>query len=351
MEKSKVQNQNINYISLASLISAIAVVFLHSNGVFWNFNATAGYWKSANIIESVFYFAVPVFFMISGVTLLDFNKRYNLKVYFSKRIHKTVIPYVFWSFIGLAFQIIYLKNIKITEVSVAYLANGLLSGKLVDIYWFFIPLFCLYLSIPLFAAVPKEKRKGIFTYLTAGTFILNCFIPFLLNLFKIHINYSLSIGVGSGYLIYIMLGYLLSKYDISKSVRYLLYLLAVLGLVMHMAGTYILSVNSGKIIDTFKGYVNVPCVLYSVGIFVLFRYSGEKIMKINIVGKVVNFLSKYTFSMYLIHWYILQIMIKELAINTKSIYYRAFSPFAVLIITVLFTSLIRKVPILRKILP
>ena len=71
-------NNRIEYISMASVVSALAVIFLHTNDCFWTFS-TARYWFSANIIESVFYFAVPIFFMISGAMLIGYNDRYDLK--------------------------------------------------------------------------------------------------------------------------------------------------------------------------------------------------------------------------------------------------------------------------------
>ena len=100
----------IEYISLASVLSAIAVVYLHANGCFWNFSRER-YWVTANILECLFYFAVPVFFMIPGATLLNFFERYDLKNYLLKRIHKTLIPYVAWSIIGIIFRYFYLKDI------------------------------------------------------------------------------------------------------------------------------------------------------------------------------------------------------------------------------------------------
>ena len=126
-------NNRIEYISLASVVSALAVVFLHANACFWHFG-TSRYWFSANIIESVFYFAVPIFFMISGAMLIGFTDRYDLKTYFSKRINKTVIPFIVWSFIGLAFQIVYLNKIKMGDVNLTYIINGLINGNLTNIY-------------------------------------------------------------------------------------------------------------------------------------------------------------------------------------------------------------------------
>ena len=58
------------YLTLLSVLSAVAVVYLHTNTCFWDFR-NEPYWFSANIIESVFYFAVPIFFMISGATLFE----------------------------------------------------------------------------------------------------------------------------------------------------------------------------------------------------------------------------------------------------------------------------------------
>ncbi|WP_432645875.1 acyltransferase family protein [Mediterraneibacter gnavus] len=53
-------------------------------------------WILSLFIEKVCFFAVPVFFMITGATLIDYPKRYNLKTYVKKRINKTVIPWLAW---------------------------------------------------------------------------------------------------------------------------------------------------------------------------------------------------------------------------------------------------------------
>ena len=64
-------------LTFIQVICALAVVTLHTNGVFWSFSSTERYWFTANIVESVFYFAIPLFFMITGITLLDYQKRYS----------------------------------------------------------------------------------------------------------------------------------------------------------------------------------------------------------------------------------------------------------------------------------
>lgn len=344
-------NKSLDYIDFASVVSAISVVLLHTNGCFWQFSDTERYWKTANVIECFFYFAVPVFFMISGATLLDFYKRYGLREYLFKRIRKSVIPYVAWSILGLLFQIVYLQQININDVGKKYIVNGLLSGQLVGVYWFFIPLFCIYLSIPLFAAVSEDKRKGLFTYLAAVCFIINVFIPFILNISSIKITFPISINVGSEYLLFVILGYLLSRYDLERNLRYIIYVLAVIGLLMHIIGTYELSMGAGQIVGTYKGYLNIPSTLYSVGVFVFFKYCGRSLMHNIFINRLVNILKKYTLGIYLIHWYILQIIIKEFSVDIKSIIFRLGAPIIIIVIAIILIWSVRKIPIVRNILP
>ena len=344
------KNNRIEYISLASVVSAIAVVYLHANGCFWNFSH-ARYWFTANIIESVFYFAVPIFFMISGAMLIDFSKKYDLKQYFSKRIFKTVVPYVIWSFIGLAIQIYYLKSINVGDVNITYIINGLLSGKLVGVYWFFIPLFLTYLAIPVFSYISEEHKKDILIYAASLAFVLNIFIPFILTVSGINVQWTISLTVCTGVLFYTLVGYLLHKYELKRNYRLILYILAICGLLMHIIGTYDLSMAAGKIIDTYKGYTNLPATLYSLGVFIFIKYDLVKLMKFDFISKIVHFLDFYTFGIYLIHWYLLEFLIKTFNINNTSIIYRLLAPILVLVMSVIIIYLIRKIPLIKKIFP
>ena len=272
-EKSK---EKIEYIILLNVISAISVVFLHANGVFWTFS-TDTYWFSANIIESVFYFAVPIFFMISGATLINYKERYSTSQFFIRRIKKTLIPFVIWSLIGLFYYLLTGK-IRVSNLNLEYVINGILGTSIINIYWFFPVLFCCYLCIPLFASVVVKERKKVFSYLAVACFIVNCLIPFINSIWHNRFEWPFSISVGSGYILYLLIGYLLNEYELKDIYKKITYICAVIGLLMHIIGTYYLSMNAGKIIQIFKGYNNVPCILYSVGIWVFFKDYGTKIM-------------------------------------------------------------------------
>ena len=108
---------NVFYITVLNVIAALSVVGLHTNGCFWQFSKER-WWFTANIIESVLYFSVPVFFMITGATLLDYTKRCDTKTFFIRRLKKNVIPFIFWSLVALLFRIYFFNNISWNVVTI-----------------------------------------------------------------------------------------------------------------------------------------------------------------------------------------------------------------------------------------
>ena len=282
---------------------------------------------------------------------INYNKRYTLKEYIKKRVSKTIIPYLAWSILGLIIKVFYLKSVLPETVTPEYVISGILQGNIIGIYWFFIPLFCVYLSIPLFSAVSDEKKKDIFTYVCVVCFIINALVPFVLKVVPFDVGFSAVIRIGSGYLLFVLIGYLITKYDIPLAIRIVFYVLAIFGFILQVIGTYFFSMKAGEIVSIFKGYENVPSILQSVGVFVFFKYIGSRIMKIGWINILINFFSKYTFPLYLLHWYILEMVLKEFSVEKTSMFFRLATPFIALGITVGITFLIRKVPVLRRILP
>ena len=346
----KPRSGRMDWISLAAVVSCIAVMFLHVNNCYWDGKIHAEYFASANAIESIFYFAVPVFFMITGSTLLDFYKRYGLRQYILKRVVKTVIPYIIWSLLSVAIYI-WRGKLDPSKVTFLYIIQGLSKGNLLSIYWFFMSLFCVYLSIPLYAAIRDDKRKSVFIYLATVGFVLNILMPFLKKYYNWDITFSLSIGVLGSYLFYVPIGYLISHYKMHWSIRVVVYGLAIFGLLIHLLSGYYKSLEAGKLFTEYKGYLNLPCVLYSVGIFVFFRYGGQHIMKMKIPCKIFTFLSGFTFSIFLIHQHLIYIFIDWWNIDRTLLIYRMTFPFFLLVIIVAAVWLFRKIPFAKYVLP
>ena len=98
-------------------------------------------------------------------------------------------------------------------------------------YWFFIPLFICYLTIPILAYLPDDKKKNILIYIATIMFILNSLIPFILMLLNNPIDFPLKLTDGNfsffnGFMFYVIVGNLLHKYDMSRKFKVLLYILS-----------------------------------------------------------------------------------------------------------------------------
>lgn len=342
--------KNTDYITLLSVISAIAVVFLHAQFAFFAFS-TDRYWFTATIIRGIFYFAVPVFFMITGATLIDYKDRYSTKDFFYKRIKKVVIPFLIWSIIALLYRLFYTKSINFSSLNFQSIFNGIMESKYQNVYWYFPVCISVYLCIPLFASIQKDKRKNIFTYLVIAAFVLNILLPFINNILKLKLTLPIKISVASDYLLFVLAGYLLSHYELNKKKRIGIYLLGLVGLLMETFGTYFLSIHQNTIVYTFSGYCNVPCVLYSISIFVFIRYFGAKVMNCSVINKLIKCLGKYTFAIYLIHMFVRESLVKQFNLNTITIIYRLFSPFLVIGICIIITIILRKIKYIKEIVP
>lgn len=218
------ENKRIEYISLASVLSAIAVVFLHTNDYVLYFAETGGNfnWFLANFIHSLCFPAVPIFFMISGAMLFNFHSKYDLKTFLRKRISKTVIPYIFWSLFGLIFQIFFLKTILIDNVNFKYILLGLINGNIVGPYWFFTLLFMFYCLVPIFSRIVVNKKYCQYSIIAL----------LVLTLLFAPDGYS-KIAI-IGYLFFGIVGYYIHTYGISKNFKRFLYILGFFGVIVHL---------------------------------------------------------------------------------------------------------------------
>src|SRR5690606_6764005 len=103
--------------------------------------------------------------------------------------------------------------------------------------------------------------------------LFNSLFPFLFSLLKMNYNNSLNIPIVSGYTIFVLIGYWIDNYDLSRTQRKIIYILGCIGLFSHIIGTWYFSYEIGDVSRLFKGYLNIPSILFSVSIFTLFRYS------------------------------------------------------------------------------
>ena len=141
-------------ISVTKIIACYSVVILHCNGIFfWNFNYSSykDCWLSSLYIESIFYFAVPLFALSIGATLLDFNERYGLITYYKRRILKIIIPLFCWNVILYIFRVYLVKNMRNEQLNFVNIWNIYFGSKVYQIFDSFHSFLICYMIIPLIA--------------------------------------------------------------------------------------------------------------------------------------------------------------------------------------------------------
>lgn len=164
--KDKVYNPTIDFIRL---ISILAVVMIHTTTrtIEASANNLAGFPVSF-ILNQLFRFAVPLFFLISGFVLeLNYSFHRSYFAYLKKRLSRILIPFVFWS--AVYYYFIYTHHSNNFFSSLIY---GNASYQL-----YFIPtLIIFYLIFPFIHNIYK--------------YIANKWVILILSLLQIFILYS-----------------------------------------------------------------------------------------------------------------------------------------------------------------
>ena len=340
----------LDYISLAKIFAVFAVVILHTNGRFWSFkyNFYKNYWISANIIECVFYFAVPVFVLCIGATLLDFNEKYGLIKYYRRRIFKVIIPLLSWNVILYFYRTYFLKNFPKGKISFAYLWDLYYNHRIYFIFGSFHQFLVVYMFIPLVAYVKKLNKIKIYSYCFIILLVTQSLIPYIINAFHLPLVWIYKRYIE--YIIYIFPGYIIQNYKFPRLYRYIIYILGISGLLIHIFGTQILTLRYRRIKSMHKGYFNIPCILYSCSIFLFIKENSYLLLKI-INRKYINKIGSLTIGPFFLHLPLIDTFHKYMKIDTYSFNYRLYGGIFVCTICLIITAILKKIPLFNYILP
>lgn len=346
MEQRKAGDRVVAF-DLLNIAACMAVVMLHVNGAIWTFSY-GRYWWTSLIGETVFYWAVPVFFMLSGANLMDYRKRYSTRTFLKKRFEKTLIPFLFWSVIS----VLWSNALGSCDVhGVRQWIDAILNSRGMGIYWFFIPLFALYLALPALSLIPEQHRKNIFGGMIVYSFATASVLPMVFQALGIPYNYSMQNPLNGGSnVMWLLLGYWITHYPIGKRTRMASYGLGVLALLLRYFGTLVLSYRDGGVNLFFSGYERFPSVLLAVAVFIWFYYHDWSFITEKQQRLLVK-LSGASFGVYLIHFYLLQVFTVILGVDMRSIWWRVLGTPVLYPLSVALVLLGKRLPVVKKILP
>ena len=96
LKGTKSSKQRRVYLDLINSVAIMWVVLLHVRFITPD-NPSSSAWWVENILSGFGVAAVPLFFMATGINLLDFTRRESIGTFYRKRFTKILIPMILWA--------------------------------------------------------------------------------------------------------------------------------------------------------------------------------------------------------------------------------------------------------------
>lgn len=177
-------------------------------------------WAFQELMQAMFIFAVPIFFMVSGMNLLDYRKKYSTKVFFKKRFVRVGRALILGSIacyllFGLLPGLFYGAQSIADGFGPVDFCKRFLTNSIIDIYWFLYSIIYLYLLTPLLSKIVHDRR--LLEYAIALTLFCSILIPAAkaIGINEKYFSPLLSWPLfASSALLYFLLGYYLENYGL-----------------------------------------------------------------------------------------------------------------------------------------
>ena len=347
------RKETITWVDLIRVAAIFLVVVIHVSGQLTNVwgKIPVAQWIIADIYGGIARIAVPLFFMISGYLLLPRSE--SLRDFYLKRMPKVLIPFVAWSLIYLGW---YCGNHPNTCTPAVVWDLLLVQGTYYHL-WFLYSLISIYLILPVLRLMIRpDTDKKILWYLISLWLI---FQPLLTIAHKFG-NFSIKLNapLATGFACYFVLGYLLGEITLTRSRNILSSAIYLIGTLITILGTYLLTRASGKFDGFFYDFVSLNVILASSAAFLLFRWiSDRKPFTSSNFQAILRTVATGTFGIYLIHIIVIEVLsswIPFLQINSfmgNAIWSVPLVSAIVFILSFLIVRILQKLPILKYIVP
>lgn len=293
---------------LLRILACFAVVLLHVSYGYWSVvDINSRDFTTMTVYNGITRFAVPVFFMLSGLFLLKPDRELNTKKWGIK-ILKLMIGFFLWS-LFYAFQSVLYHGFlqgwgSVTQEMWSNAVTRLIMGH--DHMWFLLDLAGFYLLLPILRKICADiKVTGYFLLLwVIVRFLITTVFPYIGGDRVIALTTSMHLYMLMGYIGYFVGGYYLDKIEIPKWGRCVIYATGVGSIVFTIAKTLQSSRATQTYDDRWVSPSNINVLLFSIAAFVFFKYRNVP-QRIE-VSKLVPAMAGSTFFVYMIHPFCLE---------------------------------------------
>jgi len=300
MDSNSINKQWLDTLRAFAMLGVI-IIHVSSPLVKMAYGKNMPYWWIGNITDSAVRYAVPLFLMLSGATLLV--KDYKLSEYYKRRFLRVLVPFLFWMLAYWVYRWCTLSpNHQPHELHsiMQWAVNLFLNEGISKHFWYIYMIVFLYLFVPFMGKGLRMVSSNRILYL------LVCWIILTFALKSVPLNlYSWSGGYASrllGYFLYsgyLVLGYYLGTLTYnSKWLRHLAFAVFVLSIGAASVVTYYLSHIAHRLDLSMYGYLSVNTIIQSAAIFLWFK---DMEIKNKYLAWIMSTVSNYSYGIYLVH--------------------------------------------------
>ncbi len=301
MKEAKTRNVTIDIIKA---IAILGVLIIHvGSSVLTQAQVGSFEWMGGLFWGSLVRASVPLFLMASGAIMLDFGKPLSLKKLYFHNIARIVVAMLVWGFGYKLYHLAVAGQLNLPMVWYSF-KRLLLFDQ--EFHFYYIHMILLvYVFLPITRLFAEKADKKTLEYALILWAILAVVYPTLRNFtpftllsgltgqWAINLTFA-SIGYG-------LLGYYLKQYPLTLKKGAVCF---GVGMIVTFGVTFYMSIQTGVLSERFLQGTSPGVCLLAVGIFSLAPYVKVKGM----FEKVVIYLSKASFCIYLSHMFILYIL-------------------------------------------
>ncbi len=343
------EKKKLIYLEALRIIAIFCVLFNHSgeSAYFYFTLSEEPLVQIISIIASSFCkIGVPLFFMISGVLLL--NKEESLKDLYLKRVLKFVI--ILFVFCSLYY--IYQCSLGTYEFELKEMIHRITTGQIFVSYWFLYSYIAFLMMLPILRKMAKAMSGSDFVYLYVVYVVANSIFGVLARTFIGQI--AMNVPMATDLIMYPLLGYYLAyrfpeEHRTKKSI-WCFAGLGILGLLLNLGVTMY---DHHLFLDWNEGGLLLFIIMPATATFYLVKYFFDKVKLAPFAEKIIVFLGSGTFGMYVLEPYIkpffgpyVQMALSFLSGIVLNLAY-------IVVITLLgcvISALLKKIPVIGKLL-
>ncbi len=336
------QKNRIEYYDYLRVFATFSVVVIHIISRVW-YSAEIGTfeWYTINVFFGCARWSVPVFVMISGALFLNSSKPF-ISILKTNAL-RLITAFAFWSFLYAVYD--YISGQGLLE-SIGNFFKGRYH------MWFVFMILGLYFIIPFLRVIIKnEKLTKYFIFLSLFSAII---IPQFVSIISIFLPSTSSVLESIvhntffyfplGYSGYFVLGFYLSKKEIHRHWRLVLYIIGIFSVVFTIVFSLLYSAFIEKT-EMFFDYLTLNVFGVSIAVFVFVK--NHKFKANSVLYRIIKNVSNHCFGIYLIHVFFVNFISNKLHIHALSynpIIVVPCASIAVFIVSFIIIFLIRRIP-------